>query len=180
MELVEKAAYLQGLLEGLEVDESTREGKIFHAMGDLLAEMAASMKAMEQDITQAEDQLELLRGDVEELQSDVYEDEDDADAPCYEVDCPGCGETVYVTEEDLDAGEAFCPNCGCTFEVALEDEAEDREEAGGDGQEQAQYEVTCQACGAVNVLDEDTLLSGKARCGSCGRPLEIDLPGQED
>ena len=66
-------------------------------MGDLLAEMAASMKAMEQDITQAEDQLELLRGDVEELQSDVYEDEDDADAPCYEVDCPGCGETVYVT-----------------------------------------------------------------------------------
>ena len=108
MELVEKAAYLQGLLEGLGVDESTREGKIFHAMGDLLAEMAASMKAMEQDITQAEDQLELLRGDVEELQSDVYEDEDDADAPCYEVDCPGCGETVYVTEEDLDAGEAFC------------------------------------------------------------------------
>ena len=73
MELVEKAAYLQGLLEGLGVDESTREGKIFHAMGDLLAEMAASMKAMEQDITQAEDQLELLRGDVEELQSDVYE-----------------------------------------------------------------------------------------------------------
>ena len=87
---------------------------------------------------------------------------------------------MYVTEEDLDAGEAFCPNCGCTFEVALEDEAEDSEEAGGDGQEQAQYEVTCQACGAVNVLDEDTLLSGKARCGSCGRPLEIDLPGQED
>ena len=109
MELIEKAAYLQGLLEGLELDESTKEGKVFHAMSDLLADMAAAIKTMEQDITQAEDELELLRDDVEELQSDVYED-DDEDAPCYEVDCPGCGETVYVTEEDLDAGEAFCPN----------------------------------------------------------------------
>ena len=36
MELFEKAAYLQGLLEGLELDESTKEGKVFHAMSDLL------------------------------------------------------------------------------------------------------------------------------------------------
>ena len=122
MELIEKAAYLQGLMEGLGLDESTKEGKVLHAMSDLLAEMAASIKAMEQDVTQAESELDGLREDVEELQADFYEDgEDDADAPCYEVDCPGCGETVYVTEEDLDAGEAFCPNCGCTFEVALDD-----------------------------------------------------------
>lgn len=179
MDLIEKAAYLQGLLEGLELDESTKEGKVFHAMSDLLAEMAATMKTMEQDITQAEDHLELLRGDVEELQADVYEEdeEDDSEAPCYEVECPGCGETVYVTEEDLDAGEAFCTNCGCTFEVALDDSEEDEEPE--EQAEDASYEVTCPLCGAVTVLDEDTLLSGQARCAGCGKPLEIDLPEEE-
>ncbi len=182
MELIEKAAYLQGLVEGLGVDESTKEGKLFHAMSDLLAEMAAAMKAMEQDIIQSEEHLDLLRSDVEELQADVYDDEDEMDeAPCYEVDCPGCGETVYVTEEDIDAGEAFCASCGCTFEVALEDaedgeaEAEDEDEDAGT----AQYEVTCPSCGAVTALDEDTLLSGSACCAGCGKPLEIELPGED-
>lgn len=182
MELIEKAAYLQGLLEGLELDESTKEGKVFHAMSDLLADMAATIKALEQDITQAEDHLEALRGDVEELQADVYEDdeEDDSEAPCYEVDCPNCGETVYVTEEDLDAGEAFCANCGCTFEVALDDAEEDDDQAQEDLEtEDASYEVTCPLCGAVTVLSEDELLSGKARCAGCGKPLEIDLPAEE-
>ena len=179
MELIEKAAYLQGLMEGLGLDESTREGKVLHAMSSLLAEMAASIKAMEQDITQAESQLDGLREDVEELQADFYEDEDDAEAPCYEVDCPSCGDTVYVTEEDLDAGEAFCTNCGCTSEVALDDSEEGAgEEAAGDDEQDASYEVTCPGCGAVTVLDEETLLSGKARCAGCGKPLEIDLPDE--
>ena len=183
MELIEKAAYLQGLLEGLEVDESTKEGKVFHAMSDLLVEMAATIKTLEQDVTQAEDHLEALRGDVEELQADVYEEdeEDDSEAPCYEVECPNCGETVYVTEEDLDAGEAFCANCGCTFEVALDD-SEEGSEAADEADEQAEdasYEVTCPLCGAVTVLDEDTLLSGQARCAGCGKPLDIDLPDED-
>ena len=40
--------------------------------------------------------------------------------------CPNCGETVYVSEDDLDAGEANCAHCGVTFEVALEDEDEEQ------------------------------------------------------
>ena len=40
MELSKKAAYLQGLVDGLGVDESTKEGKIIKAMSALLAEMA--------------------------------------------------------------------------------------------------------------------------------------------
>ena len=56
--------------------------------------------------------------------------------------CPNCGETVYVSEDDLDAGEANCAHCGVTFEVALEgDEEEPDEDA------PVQYEVTCPDCG---------------------------------
>ena len=55
--------------------------------------------------------------------------------------CPNCGETVYVSEDDLDAGEANCAHCGVTFEVALEDDDEEQEEG------PVQYEVTCPDCG---------------------------------
>ncbi len=41
--------------------------------------------------------------------------------------CPDCGETVYVSEDDLDAGEANCAHCKVTFEVALEDPEDDEE-----------------------------------------------------
>ena len=56
------------------------------------------------------------------------------------VACPACGKTVYVSEDDLDAGEAICPSCKVAFEVALED-PEDDEAAESDGP--VQYEVTC-------------------------------------
>ena len=38
----EKAAYLRGLIEGLGIDETTKEGKVIKAMSELLGELAAS------------------------------------------------------------------------------------------------------------------------------------------
>ena len=144
MELNKKAAYLQGLVDGLGVDESTKEGKIIKAMAALLGEMADAIAAMDEDLTQAYDQINDLSEELEDLEADLYEDEDaededddatdeDEDAgdddiasePFYEVACPACGETVYVSEDDLDAGEANCAHCGVTFEVALEGEEDE-------------------------------------------------------
>ena len=127
MELSNKAAYLQGLVDGLGVDESTKEGKIIKAMSALLAEMAEALEGMDEDLSRAYDQINDLSDELEDLEADLYEeedDEDDSDAeeetdedddandddiasePFYEVACPNCGETVYVSEDDLDAGEA--------------------------------------------------------------------------
>ena len=36
----EKAAYLKGLIDGLGIDENTKEGKVIKAMSELLSEMA--------------------------------------------------------------------------------------------------------------------------------------------
>ena len=163
MELSKRAAYLQGLVDGLGVDESTKEGKIIKAMSALLAEMAEALEGMDEDLSRAYDQINDLSDELEDLEADLYEDEDDdedegdededdeddeedaddandddiASEPFYEVACPNCGETVYVSEDDLDAGEANCAHCGVTFEVALEgDEEESDEDA------PVQYEVT--------------------------------------
>ena len=132
MELKEKAAYLKGLVEGLGIDETTKEGKVIKAMSELLCEMAQAVDGIDEDVTQAYDQINDLSEELEDLEADLYEDddadeeddepetEDDADdnaddnadvasEPYYEVACPACGETVYVSEDDLDAGEAICP-----------------------------------------------------------------------
>ena len=189
MELSKKAAYLQGLVDGLGVDESTKEGKIIKAMSALLAEMAEALEGMDEDLSRAYDQINDLSDELEDLEADLYEDEDaededddaadeDEDAgdddiasePFYEVACPNCGETVYVSEDDLDAGEANCAHCGVTFEVALEgDEEEPDEDA------PVQYEVTCPDCGTTAVFEEEELLEGEPKCPNCGKPLDFEV-----
>ena len=113
----------------------------------------------------------------EEEEDDEPEAEDDADdnadvasEPYYEVACPACGETVYVSEDDLDAGEAICPSCKVAFEVALADDEEPEEDDGP-----VQYEVTCPACGATAVFEEADLLDGEPTCPNCGKPLDFEV-----
>ena len=189
MELSKRAAYLQGLVDGLGVDESTKEGKIIKAMSALLAEMAEALEGVDEDLSRAYDQINDLSDELEDLEADLYEDEDDdeddeddeedaddandddiASEPFYEVACPNCGETVYVSEDDLDAGEANCAHCGVTFEVALEgDEEEPDEDA------PVQYEVTCPDCGTTAVFEEEELLEGEPKCPNCGKPRDFEV-----
>ena len=143
----EKAAYLKGLIDGLGIDENTKEGKVIKAMSELLSEMAETVDSIDEDVTHAYDQINDLSEELEDLEADLYEDEDAEDEeddsddeteadddddnadvagePYYEVACPACGKTVYVSEDDLDAGEAICPSCKVAFEVALEDPEDD-------------------------------------------------------
>ena len=142
----EKAAYLKGLIDGLGIDESTKEGKVIKAMSELLSEMAEAVDSIDEDVTHAYDQINDLSEELEDLEADLYEEddaedeeeEDDSDdeteaddnadvagEPYYEVACPACGKTVYVSEDDLDVGEAICPSCKVDFEVALEDPEDD-------------------------------------------------------
>ena len=190
MELNKKAAYLQGLVDGLGIDDTTKEGKIIKAMSALLGEMAETIESVDEDLSRAYDQINDLSDELEDLEADLYEeedDEDDSDAeeetdedddandddiasePFYEVACPNCGETVYVSEDDLDAGEANCAHCGVTFEVALEGDEEEAEDG------PVQYEVTCPDCGNTAVFEEDELLDGAPKCPNCGKPLDFEV-----
>ena len=186
----EKAAYLKGLVEGLGIDETTKEGKVIKAMSELLCEMAQAIDGIDEDVTQAYDQINDLSEELEDLEADLYEDDEEADEdeaddaeaeededdnadvasePYYEVACPACGETVYVSEDDLDAGEANCAHCGVTFEVALEGDEDEAKDA------PVQYEVTCPACGATAVFEEGDLLDGEPTCPNCGKPLDFEV-----
>ena len=80
MELNKKAAYLQGLVDGLGIDDTTKEGKIIKAMSALLGEMAEVIESVDEDLSRAYDQINDLSDELEDLEADLYEEDEDGES----------------------------------------------------------------------------------------------------
>ena len=80
MELNKKAAYLQGLVDGLGIDDTTKEGKIIKAMSALLGEMAEAIESVDEDLSRAYDQINDLSDELEDLEADLYEEDEDGES----------------------------------------------------------------------------------------------------
>ena len=131
----ERAAYIRGLMEGLELDPNSKETKLFNAIVDLLDDLCLSMEEMEDAYDELSGQVDEIDVDLGELEEDYYdledddfdydEDEDDDwedDDECYfEVTCPSCGDTIELNGEMLEEGSIDCPNCGEKLEFDLDD-----------------------------------------------------------
>ena len=137
MDLNAKAAYIRGLMTGMEFDADSKNGKVIAAMMDLLEEMAATVTEHDDALDQVYDELETLDQDLDDVVSDIYgddeedDDEDEEDhGTLYEVTCPNCGEISTLDEETLmdPEGDLVCPHCGATFDVELEGTEEDSAE----------------------------------------------------
>ena len=125
MTVTEKAAYLRGLFEGLDLDDDKETTKLFKAMLDVIDDLALTVSDLEDEVALLTEQVDAVDEDLDDLEQFVYEDYDDCccedDEDVYEVDCPACGETVYFDGADIDAGFAECPACGEKLEFDLED-----------------------------------------------------------
>ena len=120
MTVTEKVAYLKGLMEGLDFQAETKEGKIIKLMADILEDLALEITECQDDIDDINEYLEAVDEDLtnveEEIFGDLYDDDDDCcccdceDEDCYEVDCPHCGETVCF-EEAPEEDSFPCPAC---------------------------------------------------------------------
>ncbi len=154
MTVVEKAAYLKGLVEGLGIEPDSREGKLWGALGELLSDMAheiEDLQATDMDHAEALDEMAEELSYLEDLVCDLDEPEDFDDEDC-DGDCDSCG----LCDED--------------------DEDEDDEEPEYDG---VIYDVTCPVCGEEISFDEETLDKGSIECPSCGETLEFDLEDEK-
>ena len=151
MTIVEKAAYLKGLTEGLGITPETKEGKLWAALQDLLSDVAheiedlqSSQLDMADALDELTDELTLLQDACGELDGDTPdededdedeiddEDEDDdslVDGILYDVTCPVCGEEITLDEDMLAQGSIDCPHCGEALEFEMgEGEDEDGED----------------------------------------------------
>ena len=124
----EKVAYIRGLAEGLELDDSKKEVKVLNAIIDLLDDLAMSLADLEDGYSDMADQLDAVDEDLGSLEVDFYGDDeddvDDEDTCYYEVTCPNCHETICLSEDIIEDGQMDCPNCGETLEFDI-DECDD-------------------------------------------------------
>lgn len=142
MENIEKVAYLRGMLEGMKFDADSDMGKIVLKLIDIVDDLA-------HDLTDAEERADVMADYIDELDHDLGEveeyvygddcdccDEDDCDCCCdddddddlYELECPNCGDKIYITEDMLN-GSIECPNCNTKIDdIEVEDEDESDED----------------------------------------------------
>ena len=132
MTLTEKAAYIKGLAEGLNLNTESAEGKLINALIDMVTELAAAQNDTDEDLEYLNDYIEEIDEDLGALEEEVYECDCDCDDECdcedcdcdcddcncdcdccddgFEITCPACGETI-VFDGEIDPEDLSCPAC---------------------------------------------------------------------
>ena len=77
MNLTEKAAYLKGLAEGLDISDSTKEGKLLKAIVEMLDELTSTVSTLDDDVDQIYEELDAIDEDMDDLEEYVFGDEDE-------------------------------------------------------------------------------------------------------
>lgn len=138
MKLTEKMSYLQGLLDGMEIDNSTKEGKALLAMSEVMSELVLYVEDLQSQVDELTELCDILDEDLGQVESDIYDENDfecgecdkcpedeedfdddddedgfdfDDDDELYEVTCPSCGDTILIDEGMIEEGSINCPNC---------------------------------------------------------------------
>lgn len=119
MTITEKVAHLKGLVEGMELDASAKETKLFNAIIDILDDLALDLADTQDEQEAMADYIDELDFDLGEVEEYLYEDEDDEfdddfDGDFVEAECPDCGES-FCFEADADPEDVVCPHCGGHF-----------------------------------------------------------------
>ena len=147
MTLSEKAAYLKGLMDGLDLDKESAEGKMIAGIVDLLGEMTTSISDLEENAIAVSDELDEIEEDLDAVEEylmddeDDYEDEDDfdfdedddydeeddeddEDEVIYDVTCPTCGEVLHLDEDTILQESIHCPKCNELLEFDFDEDDE--------------------------------------------------------
>ena len=150
MTLTERAAYIKGLAEGIELDKDSKEGKIIASLLELCTDMASEIASIKEDIEEIDEGLDYLDEYVEELDDDLQAVEDFLDEECEldedEIDFDDEDED-FDDDDDLCDGDCdACDGCYC----------EDDE----------YYEIVCPSCGETVCFDQ-TLDPENLICPAC-------------
>lgn len=120
-EIIKKVARLKGLIEGMELDASSNEAKLFNSIADILEDITDEVSFMQDDYAEMADYVDELDCDLGDVEEYLYGDEDGFDDDEFDVDedfvqaeCPDCGEK-FCFEADCDPEDVICPNCGGHF-----------------------------------------------------------------
>lgn len=110
-----------------EEDEPADE-EIFAAADEIVAAAEAEEAAAEEAVEETAEEVaeEVPEEPAEETVEEAVEEpkeEAEEEGEVYEIECPTCGNTMFIDESVLEAGGIECPNCHqeLTFEIEYED-----------------------------------------------------------
>lgn len=122
--LNERVSYLKGLADGMELDANTKEGKLLVHIIDVLDDFAEAIGELDEELAEVNEYVDAIDEDLTDLEDDFYEELDEFDDEEFvdfdEIECPTCGEIIYVDEEMLDEDgeiEVTCPECNETIHI---------------------------------------------------------------
>jgi len=152
MTISEKAAYLKGLMDGLNLDTEKAEGKMISAIVDLLGDVTRRLSDVEETTIAISDELDEIEEDLDAIEDYILDEDEDDDEDWDDDD----DDDVYDFSEDD------------------EDDEDDEEGFDFGDPDTTIYEVEC-ACGNIIDFDEETLEEGSIVCPNCGETLEFSL-----
>ena len=151
MTISEKAAYLKGLMDGLNLDTDKAEGKMIAAIVELMGDVTKRLHDVEETTIAISDELDEIEEDLDAIEDYILDEEDedldfedddydfddededyedegfdfgDDDSIIYEVKC-ACGNVINFDEETLEKGSIICEDCGEVLEFTFDDEDEE-------------------------------------------------------
>ncbi len=152
MILSEKAAYVKGLMDGLNIDDSTKEGKVLLAIYDLISDIANTVDEIDADVDDIVEFCNVLDSDLQTVEDYLLDEEDDEDDDC-DCDCCDC-------DCDCDCGDCDCCDCDCCDDDDT-------------------YECVCPTCGDIIELTLPMIEEGSINCPGCGELLEFDIEEED-
>ena len=154
MTINEKAAYLKGLMEGMQLDTEKAEGKMIAAIVDLLGDVTKKLTNVEDTTIAISDELDEIEEDLDAIEDFIMDEDDDDD----DYDDDDYDDDDYDDYDDEDYDEEG-------FDFGDEDTTI--------------YEVKC-VCGNVIAFDEETLEAGSIVCDDCGETLEFTFDDEDE
>lgn len=115
-DIISRVSYLSGLVNGVEIDQTTKEGKILTEIVNILKVMAEEIDDISQSQKDMGECIDAMDKDLCSLQDDIYDNdyelyEDEGDN-FIQLKCSDCGDDVYIDKDIIKQKEKItCPNC---------------------------------------------------------------------
>ena len=141
MTITEKTAYLKGLLEGMEIDQSTKEGKLLAAIIDTLDDIALSVADLDDEVGAINDEMDMMEESLDAI-DEVLDDLEDA---------------LDAIDEDLDDMDEELEEIFEVLELEEDDDEDEYDDYEEDEDEELEDDTTSFTCWSINKTRASSL-----------------------
>ncbi|HEY5562526.1 MAG TPA: hypothetical protein VIK72_12375 [Clostridiaceae bacterium] len=131
--ITSKVAYIDGLMEGLDMKDKTKEERVLCEIVSVLKSIAQKIDELDVAQAEAEEFIETLDNDLYDVEKKLFGDDSEGDdnSDDYEEDnydnyvhlkCPKCNDIINLDKDIMDKEESInCPNCHEPFDLKKND-----------------------------------------------------------